>query len=93
VYVEIFSYISSVGGVHQQLNKNKNKMKTQKTNSEIQNRIDELKNKLEQASDINLIINGERSTQIDEVWSEEEMDEFVHLIELKEMLENLEISK
>jgi hypothetical protein len=69
-------------------NKRKNQIITLNSVSEIQNRIDELKNKLEQASDINLIINGERSTQIDEVWSEEEMDEFVHLVELKEMLKN-----
>ena len=76
-------------------------MKTSKTLSEIQNRIDELKNKIHQAEQQSPTEvhthNGVNmfgvTINLEDVWSEDEMNEFVHLMELKKMLEDLEISK
>lgn len=76
-------------------------MKNQNQLSQIENRINELKNKIHQAeqqapTEVHTIggVNMFGVTvNLEDVWSKDEMNEFVHLMELKEMLENLEISK
>lgn len=67
-------------------------MKNQKTNSEIQNRINELIWKI-QSSEPTSIEGNTHIHNVHQILTEEEMKELSYLCEMEDLLENLEISK